>query len=427
MADAIRAVGRDVLMERIASLPPEDIQALRYDWSLWARPEQVPPPGDWDVWLAMAGRRWGKTRCAAEYVRRQVNEYGVTSVGLVGRNPVQLREDMVEGPSGILSVFPPGCMRYIKNNRHIVGLGRYDGVRMRLISAEDEDAFRGAGFQLLWMDEAAAYRKDQQGIWNQARITTTMPVHGDKPRIIVTTTPRPTQWMRDLVQSKGVIVSKGRTRENVGNLDAGAVSRLMEQFHGSAAEKQELEGELLDYMEGALWRLNDISATRVESAPECERIVVGVDPSGVKGSTGIVVVGAAGDHRYVLEDATIRHPTPQEWAARVIKVAAKWKADTVIAEKNYGGDMVESTLAELDPDIYVDVVSATRGKVQRAQPYSVLYAKGRAHHVGVHQELELEMVSWVPGDTTWSPNRVDALVWALHGLAERRLYMSTGD
>lgn len=410
------------------SLDEEEAKALEWMWrGWWARPKQLLPPfGDWNVWLPMGGRGVGKTRTGAEAIRELVTIHGYRRIGLIGRTSADVRDVMIEGESGIMNVFPPWFKPdYQPSRRRIVFP---NGATATTYSADQPDQLRGPQHDALWADEVAAWRYEDA--WHQAQFGLRL---GPHPIALATTTPRPTKLMRQLVDDaaarptagKPVVLTVGSTLENRQNLAPAALKYLFDRYGGTRLGRQELEAQLLTDTPGALWQLGSIDDNRRDrdKLPDMKRIVVAVDPSAkfdamdedVGAETGIVVAGLGKDgHGYVLDDVTAKG-TPAVWGRASISAYRKWMADRIVAEVNNGGDMVEhtifSTLAKGEDRPAFKQVRASRGKATRAEPVSALYEKGWVHHVGQFAELEDQMCTWMPGDP--SPDRMDALVWAL--------------
>lgn len=418
--------------EKFAALPPEERQKLleglsleaqarlKYDWSFWGRPDQLTPEGDWTTWLVLAGRGFGKSRMGAEWVRQMAKDFPGCRIALVGETAADARKVMVEGDSGILSVSPPDFRpEYSPTNRQLVWP---NGSIAITYNATEPDQLRGPQHDFAWSDELAKWDKMQDS-WDQLQFGLRL---GSKPRQIVTTTPRPLPLIKALASDPRVYVTKGRTLDNKANLPESFLSYVQDKYGGTRLGRQELEGEILGDIPGALWNRQSIDENRVKEAPEdMERVIVAVDPaaSSEEGSDehGIVVVGVARDSEgyargYVLEDGTVRG-TPEEWAKQAVHLYRKWSADRIVAEKNNGGEMVGSVIKAVDKSVPVKLVHATRGKVVRAEPVSALYEQGRIHHVGEFDLLEDQMclfsIDNVRNSSTGSPDRVDALVWGL--------------
>lgn len=400
---------RRVFLER---LTPDQMRKLKRDWQFWARDNQLLPGGEWDTWLIMAGRGWGKTRSGSEAVLDLV-ERGYRSIGLIARTVGDTRNVMIEGPMSGLEA----CARrrgyevnYEPSKRKVTFP---NGAVAYTYSGDNPDQLRGPEHDALWADELAAWRYAEA--WDMAQFGLRI---GERPLAIVTTTPRPVPHLRELLADPGTRVTRGSTYDNRANLSARALRKLEQQYGGTRLGRQELYAEILDDVPGALWTRTILDEGRVRNVPELVRIVVAIDPAVTAGEnsdwTGIVVAGIGADrHGYVLDDLTVQ-TSPERWARIAVAAYERWKADRIIAESNNGGDMVATTLRTVDPLVPVRLVHAARGKRTRAEPVSALYEQGRVHHVGALPELEDQLCTWVPGDE--SPDRLDALVWALTDL-----------
>ena len=404
--------------EVIGSLSERERFDAMYDWSVWRRPKQTTPPGDWRVWLILAGRGFGKTRTGAEFVREQVNAGRYSRIALVGATAADVRDTMIEGESGLLAVFPPDQRpRYEPSKRRVTF---HNGATASAFSADEPDRLRGPNHDLAWADELAAWR--YVDAWDQLMLGLRL---GDHPRVVVTTTPRPTALIRRLARSDDgtVHATTGSTYENAANLAADFIAEMRRRYEGTRLGRQELEAQILDDVEGALWDRVAIDETRTTDTPPLRRIVVAIDPAVTSGEnsdeTGIIVAGVAqnGD-AYILDDRTMR-ASPNDWASAAVAAYHRHKADLIVAEANQGGDLVENVLKAVDPRVPVHLVRASRGKRTRAEPVAALYEQRRAHHVGFFPELEDQLCSWVP-DVGSSPDRLDALVWALTDLVVDR-------
>jgi phage terminase large subunit-like protein len=375
-----------------------------------ARAKQRPPDGEWLVWLIQTGRGFGKTRTAAEYVDREARLMRRGDQVLVaGRTPSDVRTFSLEGPGGLLTHHPD--IVYEPSKRELTWP---NGVKGVIRSGANPEEFRGYSGRLAWLDEFAAW-KYPSAAWENLMFG----VRESDPRIVITTTPRPIPVMRSIRERKSTVIVTGSSLENERNLSQRWIEEVVEPLRGTRLGRQEVEGEMIDDAEGALWTRDLLERCRVASAPHLVRIVGGVDPQGRKGvsrETGIVYAGEGIDGRYyVVEDVSISG-TPAEWGDRVVGMYHRLRADRIVGEVNYGGEMVEHTLRTVDQNVSFAEVRATRGKDVRAEPVSALYEKGRVSHVGAFPELEDEMCTWSKNER-WSPNRLDALVWALTELA----------
>lgn len=413
----------------LARTPDEVVEGMaRREWWFLARPEQREPEGDWQVWLILAGRGFGKTRACSEWLAEQVlsNPHAPdgtpTEWAIIAETFGDTRNVCVEGPSGILRAFEHRGLAKGKDysyNRSAWQIVLAGGQRIHMLGADNPDAGRGFNLAGIWADEIAKWRYPYEtwfeGIAPALRI-------GKNPRAVVATTPKPTKLLIDWTKRSdgSVYVTRGSTFDNAANLSAAALTEIRARYEGTRLGRQEIYGEVLEDIEGALWSLSMIEAARVDEPPALRRVVVAVDPSGGSSSEsdeqGIVVAGEGVDGQYyVLADRTVRL-SPAGWAQAAIAAFREYGADRIVAERNFGGDMVESTIRQVDPNVPIRMVNASRGKQQRAEPIAALYEQGRVHHVGVYEEMEEQMVSWTPNASN-SPDRMDALVWALTELA----------
>lgn len=383
-----------------------------------ARPEQLPPnDGAWNVWLYLAGRGAGKTRTAAEWLAYEASTKPNTRWAIVAPTYGDARDTCAEGESGVLTIL----RRYktlASYNRSIGEILLVNGSRIKLFSATEPDRLRGPQHDGAWCDELAAYRYPD--VWNQLQFGLRL---GDHPRVVVTTTPRPTKLVKELAERAdgSVAMTRGSTFDNAKNLAPSALADLKLRYEGTRLGRQELYGEIVDDVEGALWSRDMIENSRVTEAPNLIRIVVAIDPAVTSGensdSTGIAVVGISADGQYyLLEDLTTR-TAPTSWARIAVDAYHRHKADRIVGETNNGGDMIELLLRQVDPTVSYRKVTATRGKIVRAEPVAALYEQGRAHHVGMFADLEDQLCNYTI-DSTDSPDRMDAMVWAYHELMD---------
>lgn len=384
-----------------------------YTWRLWARPEQTAPATTWDNWLILAGRFWGKTRTGAEWVHEQAQKVG--RIALIARTAADIRDVMVEGESGIIATAHPARRpNYEPSKRRLTWP---NGCIATTFSAEEPDQLRGPQFEKAWCDETAAWKYADE-TWNQLQMVLRL---GKHPQAVITTTPRPTPLIKRIVGDAGTVLTRGSTFDNRANMSKSFYERLIRNFEGTRLGRQELYAEILSDNPGALWKRDRIDDLRVRVHPPLRRVVVAVDPAvssnATSAETGIVVVGLGSDgHGYVLEDASMSE-SPAKWGAQVVTVYSKQKADRVVGEVNNGGDLVEANIISAARDAKVQVaykaVRASRGKLTRAEPVAALYEQGRVHHVGAFPKLEDQLCDWDPTANQPSPDRLDALVWAL--------------
>lgn len=387
-----------------------------------ARAGQHPPEGDWLVWFIQAGRGYGKTRMGAEWILDQVWREGRKRVALVGRTPADIRDVMIQGDSGIMECsIAAGLERplYEPTKRRLTWP---TGAQAWTYSAAAADQLRGPQHEVAWCDETSSWFDARKGdvldtSWNNLMLGLRL---GTDPRCVVTTTPKPNRLTRVITERASTKVSVGTTYDNLDNLAPSFREQVLTVYEGTRIGRQELLGELLTDVEGALWTLQIIEEPRVADAPEMSRLVVGVDPTGADHSgadeCGIIVAGKGADGEgYIIADRTVT-ASPAEWARRAVRAYHEFSCDKVVAEGNYGGQMVAETIKAVDRNVPVEIVSASRSKRQRAEPIAALYEQGRVHHVGTElAKLEDELTTWTP-ESGWSPGRMDALVWACHWL-----------
>ena len=406
--------------ELAAAFAPAQARALLYDWSFWARPAQLPPPGDWRIWLLLAGRGFGKTRTGAELIRARIAASTARRLALVAPTAGDARNVMVEGESGILAISPPWDRPHYEPSKR--RLTWPNGAIATLYSADEPERLRGPQHDATWCDELGSWRYPEA--WDMLMFGLRL---GTDPRVVVTTTPRPTKLIRALIADPKAVVTHGTTYENRANLAPAFLDQIIRKYEGTRLGRQELDAELLDDVAGALWTRGIIEAVRSSTAPSLVRVVVAIDPAATSTAdadeTGIIVAGK--DERgqgWVLADSSGRYQ-PTEWAKTAIAAYRAHRADRVVAEVNHGGEMVEATLRVIDPNVSFAALRASRGKVTRAEPVAALYEQGRVHHVGAFPQLEDQMCGFAPAGRNevdlrsgGSPDRVDALVWALTDL-----------
>lgn len=388
----------------------EDEERLLYEWSFWARPQQLPPPGDWFVWFIRSGRGFGKTRTGAEYVIERARQKK-GPIALVGQTKADVRDTMIEvGESSIMQRSPPWFRPvYEPSKRRLVWP---NGTVAIVYSGDEPDQLRGPQHQTSWVDELAKFKRAQE-TWDNLE----MGMRVGDPRICNTSTPRPIDIVKKLVADKDTVNVTGSSYENMSNLSERFIDRVIRKYEGTRLGRQELHGLVLDDTEGALWTHKLLEENRATRHPPLIRIVVGVDPKAAKAAnseTGIIVAGIARDkHVYILDDMTVGG-SPGDWARQVVAAYNKYGADRIIGEVNNGGDMVEYTVRSIDDKVSFEQVHASRGKDIRAEPVAALYEQHQVHHVGMFANAEDQMCSWVPGEE--SPDRMDALVWAVWAL-----------
>lgn len=402
----------------LSQLTEQECEALLYDWrGFLARPDQIAPEGDWDIWLALAGRGWGKTRTGAEWVKEEVDSGRAKRIALIAETAADGRDVIVEGDSGILNCYPEkNRPLYEPSKRRLTWS---NGAVATLFNATEPNQLRGPQFDLAWCDELAKWRYARE-TWDQLQFGLRL---GDRPRVLVTTTPRPIELVKAIVagQEGKVAIVKGKTTDNVANLAGSFLDKITARYNGTRLGRQELNGEILGDIPNALWTYGMIDPARVREVPEqLKRIYVAVDPAVTSNEDsdehGIVVVGEHenGNEGFILEDGSIKG-TPMDWAKQVVALHDKWQADGVVVEVNQGGDMVAQTIRSVRNNIKIVEVRASRGKHVRAEPISALYQQGRIHHVGAFPELETQMTLMTSAgyEGEGSPDRLDALVWGL--------------
>lgn len=393
------------------------------EWPATARREQLPPDGAWRFWLLQTGRGWGKTRTGSEFVSGEARAGRARRIALIERTPKDARETMIDGDSGLLHVGPPGNRPRWEAQR-----GRLiwpNGSIARVFTAAEPNDVRGFQSDLVWGEEVAAWKAPET--FDQALFGLRLGL----ARGIFTTTPKRSPLLRRIRTMPGVAITTGHTLENAANLSP-AIRELSDQIGGTRLGRQELGGELLEDADGALWQREWIDRGRRAVAPELVRVVVAVDPAvtSTDGSdeTGIVGFGKGADGRgYVLRDGSGRF-SPERWARRALDMLEELDGDLIVAEGNNGGDLVAHTIRILEPRVRVKIVRASRGKERRAEPCAAAYEHGDVSHVGTMPELEDQLCSWEPGITRgWSPDRLDALVWAWSELFPSRAGFSASD
>lgn len=405
----------------ISSLAPESkaeilqlVEVARYRWTLNARPAQLIPEGDWTVWLVKTGRGWGKTRTGAETVR--IWKESLPIITFIGATAADARDIMVEGESGILRCSPPWDMpKYEPSKRRI---SWSNGAYALIFTADEPDRLRGFQSYAGWCDELASWRYGQE-TWDNFMMGLRL---GTQPKVIATTTPRPTRMIKDLIKDPTVHVSSGTTYENVKNLAPAFLSTIIKKYEGTRLGRQELNAEVLEDVQGALWTLSLIDQARVKTAPDLVRLCIAIDPAVTSDpdsdETGIMAGGRDSKGEiYIMEDLSGIF-TPLVWAGRSIDAYHRLRADRVIGEANNGGDLIETVIHQIDRNVSYKKVYASRGKTTRAEPVVALYEQRRVHHVGALPKLEDQMTTWSAKDGERSPDRVDALVWLVTDLME---------
>ncbi len=407
-----------------ASAFPDDLKEhFIHRWPIWARGTQLPDMSNWTIWLLLGGRGAGKTRAGSEWVRAMAlgdlffGSKPVGRIALVGETYNSAREVMIEGPSGLLAVHPKRERpEWVSSRRR---LEWPNGVVAHVFSSEDPDALRGPQFGAAWCDELAKWNNAQE-TWDMLQFGLRL---GAFPRQVITTTPRPIKLLKQVVADERTLLTRMSTDENRRNLSPGYFERIVKIYRGTKLGRQELEGEIIEDRVDALWQRDLIEINRCRKRPPLMRIVIAIDPpitgKATSDACGIVVVGKGEDGRaYVLEDHTMSAVSPAKWAQMTLQLYEKYDADRVVIETNQGGDMAESVLRSVDENLPIRQVKATRGKWLRAEPVAHLYERGLVSHVGTLPELEDEMCDFgLEGLSNGrSPDRLDALVWALTDL-----------
>jgi phage terminase large subunit-like protein len=401
------------------------LDEIKYNWRLWARPEQLAPDDEeWDILFLMCGRGFGKTRSGAEYVREQCTSRPGIRAGMIGQTVGAVRDIMIEGESGILGVTPSN--EIAKYNRSLGQVHFKNGSICYSFSGNDPEKLRGFQSHTLWMDELAAWNYERE-TFDQAVMGLRLGVH---PRIVITTTPKPSPLVVELLERsrldpRRVRLVTGSTFDNAANLPESTLASLRARYEGTTLGRQELYAEVILDDPRALWKREQLDTDRIDASAfnvnNMAQIVVAVDPSMSEGGqrateTGIIVVGRGHDgHGYLIADCSILRPSPDTWARQVIAVYHQYRADKVVAEVNQGYDLVKHVLATVDPSVPIKKVYSRRGKDLRAQPVAALAEQHRIHHVGHFVDLEDQLTQWVPGTGQASPDRLDAYV---HGFTE---------
>jgi len=430
-AKDLRELPDDKLQEALSLLKPHEAEEIIYTWELWARDNQLEPlelrNGEKDFWVFNAGRGSGKTRAGAEWVRHRIKS-GDKRIACVAPTNSDIRRVMVEGDSGLLSVCWSGDKTYkggkmgfpnwAPTNRTLTW---DNGAKVEFYSAEDPERLRGPQFHSAWCDEIAAWR-NMRDVWDMLQFCVRLGKHN---KTMITTTPKPVRLMRELIANPRSVVSKGSTYDNKDNLSPSFIKGMEDTYEGTRLGRQELYAEILNEAAGALWNMDMLDAAGLapQDVPDPDhlsRIVVAVDPAITSNEesdlTGIIVAGIDVNGKgYVLEDGTGNF-TPREWAAKAVSLYYKYKADRIVAERNQGGDMVRHTIETEDPTVPIRLVSASRGKMARAEPVSALYEQGKVFHAPGLDLLEQQLVIWEPLGSVGSPDRLDALVWAITDL-----------
>jgi phage terminase large subunit-like protein len=415
-ANFVRSLGPHTRAEFIEGLSDREAAVLLYDWAFWARANQLAPTTDWRRWLILAGRGFGKTRTGAEWLRGEIEAGRVSRAALIGPTLHDARAVMVEGESGLLAISPPWNRPHYEPSKK--RLSWPNGACAYLYSAEEPERLRGPQHDAAWCDELCAWREGE-ATWDNLQFGLRL---GADPRVVITTTPKPQALLKAIMMADGTHVTRGSTYDNMANLAPAFADEVISRYDGTRLGRQELLAEILEDVPGALWSRTLIEATRVRRAPELGRIVIGVDPPVSAGAgadeCGIVAAGLASDgsgHAYVVADESTRGLSPLGWARRAVTLYHRLQADRIVVEVNQGGALVPGLIAQVDESVAVTAVHASRGKHARAEPVAALYERGLVHHAGAYPALEDQMATYT-GEGAASPDRMDALVWALTNL-----------
>ena len=409
LASSIASLQKKDRDKILNSLTQEEAEDILYDWEVWARPKQLPPPGDWLTWMILTGRGWGKTRTGAEYVISQAKKRA-KHIALIGQTKADVRDTMIElGPASILKISNPKFIpKYESSKRRI---NWPNGCVGTIYSGDEPDQIRGPSHDIAWIDELAKFQYPQQ-IWDNLMFGLR---EGEDMRILITTTPRPIPIIKNLINDPNTITIRGNTYENKDNLPQKYFDYVIAQYVGTRLGQQEIEGKILEDNPNALWTRKIIDDNRVNKTPDLIRVVIGVDPEAsdteTSAETGIISAGIDKDkHGYILSDNTTKG-SPDKWGNEVVTAYYKYRGDRVIGEVNNGGDMVGYVIRTIDKKVSFKAVHASKGKYTRAEPVAALYEQGRIHHVGNFPDLEDQLCEWVQGEK--SPDRMDGLVWAI--------------
>lgn len=411
-AEELASLSEDAVVKYIRQLEEAEVEE-KLRWPFWRRADQCEPDAPWRIWLVLAGRGYGKTRMGAEWVHERALAVPGCRIAMVGGNIGEARAVMVEGESGLLSLYGGAVIDWQPSLKRCIWP---NGSQATLFSAAEPDSLRGPQHEFAWADEIAKWHSGITA-WNNLRMGMRL---GALPQIIATTTPRPVPLVRQLIKEKGVVITRGRTTDNRAHLPPDFLSAMRGLYAGTRLGRQELEGELIEDLQGALWSRAMIEGARIKTPPDMQRIVVGVDPpvSSSGDACGIIVVGrGTDDTAYLLADCSVEGASPETWARAVSAAAQEWQADRVVAEANQGGAMVESTLRAANIAMPVKLVYASRGKSARAEPAAALFEAGRAYFAGSFPALEDQLCGMISGGEYEgpgrSPDRADAAVWAL--------------
>lgn len=412
--ELLASLSEEAKAEFFEGLSEHDADAMLWNWRLNARKNQLRPSGEWRYWLVQAGRGFGKTRTGAEAIREMVNE-GYKRFHLVGATAGDVRDVMIQGESGIMNCFPPHQRPLYEPSKRLITF--HTGAVAIAFSADEPERLRGPQCEAFWADELAAWRFGQDA-WDNLLFGFRL---GDDPRGIITTTPKPIQLLKDIISDPATVVTRASSYENRSNLAPAFFDAIIRKYEGTRLGRQELEAELLDDVPGALWTRAIIDAYRIKASEIrwdlIVRIVVAIDPAVTAGEksddTGIVVAGLTiSGHVVVIEDLSCKE-SPLAWAQIAVGAYKRYGADRIVGEVNNGGDLVEANIRAVAPNVAFRSVHASRGKAIRAEPVAALYEQGRVHHAGFMPDMEEQMCAFVPGMKQASPDRMDAMVWAV--------------
>lgn len=406
------------LIKQVQNLTKEQAIKKLFDWrsELNARPNQVAPDGNWTTWLILAGRGFGKTRTGAEWVRERVESGLSKRIALIGKTPADVRDVMIEGESGLLNISPPYNMpTYEPSKRRLTW---DNGAIAQTFSSYEPDQLRGSQFDTAWADEMASWEYPEE-TWDNLMFALRL---GEKPQVCVTTTPRPLQLLINLRDAKTTVLTKGTSYDNRENLNQQFFDSILSKYKNTRLGMQEIYAEILEESDNAMWKREWLDEGRLEVGPgDLERVVVAIDPAvtskKTSDETGIIVAGKDSEGEfYVLNDSSARY-TPSAWSEKAIMLYNQYQCDKIIAEVNNGGQLVEHTLRTQSENVPYKSVHASRGKRTRAEPIASLYEQGKVHHVGNLERLENQLCNWEANSGDPSPDRLDALVWALSELS----------
>ncbi len=412
--DLLKALDKDEDFERWLTKHRKDLADYWHHWRFWARDDQCPPAGAWRCWLILAGRGFGKTRTGAEWVRAAAEAQPGVRIALVAATQADARTIMVEGESGLKAIAPAATAPFFEPSRR--RLIWPNGTIATLFSAAEPEGLRGPEHHLAWADECAKW-DNAEATWDNLALSLRL---GSTPQIVATTTPRPVPLIRRLVAAPGTQLTRGRMTDNAINLPTSFLAAMTELYAGTRLARQEIDGQILEEVEGALWTRAMMDRARHDDPPARRRLVLGVDPpAGSHGDAcGIIAAALGHDGRcWIMADESLAGASPEGWARRVAEAAERWQADRVIAEANNGGLMVESVLRAAQAQLPVKLVRAASGKAARAEPIAALYERDQVRHAGIFPALEDELCGLTIGGGYQgpgrSPDRADALVWAV--------------